>query len=267
MPYQEHPHCIPPEGGDPDKIWRYMSLTKFIAILENKELFFPRADNFEDPFEGSLPEPQHERREEYREEYPAEWVEELLPRFRRICTRHTFLSCWHMNEGESAAMWDLYLKSDEGICIQSTFDRFIESIASDSQDIYISKINYVDYEEQEFSGWTVRGDMGDTLSPFIYKRESFKHEKELRAIIHDLPWYSENGATISAEDIRKADLSEEVYEPGRGVDIDLERLIESIRISPDSPSWVKRLVEDICERYALGRELVEESPITNSPHY
>ncbi len=238
-----------------------------MTILENQELFFPRADNFDDPFEGSLPEPQNERREEYREDYPVEWIEELLPRFRRICTRHTFLNCWHMNEGESAAMWDLYLKSDEGICIQSTLDRFVESISEDSQDIYLSKVGYVDYEEQDFPAWSVRGEMGDTLSPFIHKRDSFEHEKELRAIIHDLPWYSGEGATVSAEDIREADLSEDAYEPGRQVDINLDTLIESIRVAPDAPGWVKSLLEDICDTYGVGSDVIEESFITNSPGF
>lgn len=43
--------------ASPDtKIMRYMDFAKFISILENKELYLTRADKFEDPLEGSLPE-------------------------------------------------------------------------------------------------------------------------------------------------------------------------------------------------------------------
>src|SRR3989338_4981364 len=37
------------------KIWRYMDFPKFMCTLEDRALFFARADSFEDPFEGSYP--------------------------------------------------------------------------------------------------------------------------------------------------------------------------------------------------------------------
>ena len=41
---------------------------------------------------------------------------------RRKKNREEFaINCWHLNDHESAAMWKLYLKSNEGIVIQSTF--------------------------------------------------------------------------------------------------------------------------------------------------
>lgn len=44
---------ISPEDGA--TLWRYMSLEKFVNMLETKSLFFTRADKFEDPFEGFIP--------------------------------------------------------------------------------------------------------------------------------------------------------------------------------------------------------------------
>jgi hypothetical protein len=35
-------------------LWRYMDLTKLLAMLESRQLWFPRADKFEDPYEGAL---------------------------------------------------------------------------------------------------------------------------------------------------------------------------------------------------------------------
>ena len=37
------------------KIWRYLDLAKFLAMIEKKTLFFCRIDKLGDPFEGSRP--------------------------------------------------------------------------------------------------------------------------------------------------------------------------------------------------------------------
>jgi len=43
------------------------------------------------------------------------------------------INCWHMNDHESAAMWKLYLKSDEGIAIQSTYRKLKDAITDDDE--------------------------------------------------------------------------------------------------------------------------------------
>lgn len=35
------------------KLWRYMDLAKFLALLEDRALYFARADKLGDPFEGA----------------------------------------------------------------------------------------------------------------------------------------------------------------------------------------------------------------------
>jgi hypothetical protein len=41
---------------DPDvKIWRYMSISKFLWMLQNNALYFARSDHLGDPFEGHYP--------------------------------------------------------------------------------------------------------------------------------------------------------------------------------------------------------------------
>lgn len=36
------------------KVWRYMDFTKFVSLLDKRELWFTRADELNDPFEGTL---------------------------------------------------------------------------------------------------------------------------------------------------------------------------------------------------------------------
>jgi len=161
-------------------------------------------------------------------------------------------------------MWDIYLNSDQGVCIQSSFESLRDSMDTD-EDVFISKVKYVDYAEVEIPGWE---GLADTISPFIYKRDAFKHESELRAIIHDLPWYQSGGTgKITVDDIRDEDLENGGYEPGRSVSVDLDELIESIRVSPEAGSWVETLVEDVCDEYGLDTNLIDDSPMDQEPHH
>lgn len=38
-----------------DKIWRYMDLAQYLALIQTGCLYFKRGDKFDDPFEGSYP--------------------------------------------------------------------------------------------------------------------------------------------------------------------------------------------------------------------
>lgn len=42
-----------PIEDEQSTIWRYMDFTKFVSLLDKGSLFLCRADNLEDPFEGS----------------------------------------------------------------------------------------------------------------------------------------------------------------------------------------------------------------------
>src|SRR3954452_3565491 len=54
--HQSHPSLKIPTNQDV-RIWRYMDLTKYLAILQRQSLFFTRATLLQsaDPFEGSFP--------------------------------------------------------------------------------------------------------------------------------------------------------------------------------------------------------------------
>src|SRR4051812_46802853 len=54
MPYETHPLFEAPSNPQ-SKIWRYMSFTKFMSLLDSGCLYFTRGDNMAamDPYEGS----------------------------------------------------------------------------------------------------------------------------------------------------------------------------------------------------------------------
>src|SRR5687767_1976544 len=101
--------------ADPDtRIWRYLDFTKFVYLLDSRALFFARVDTLQDQFEGSFSEANAELRAKAFREKPH--LGDLYEKFRRTMEERrkaTYVSCWHINEYESFAMWKIYLKSGE----------------------------------------------------------------------------------------------------------------------------------------------------------
>lgn len=103
-------------AGEPlqtNKLWRYTNLSKFTDLLEKKALYFARADRFEDPFEGIFPT-----------NGSKDPIHHMTKQFYQLNRKWVCINCWHLNEFESAAMWSLYTNKNQGIAIQTTYNRF-----------------------------------------------------------------------------------------------------------------------------------------------
>jgi hypothetical protein len=90
----------------------------------------------------------------------------------------TLINSWHINNEESAAMWDLYSGKNAGVAIQSTYRRLSECFEGNQEDpIFIGMVSYIDFKsDNDLSGVV---NLFDTV---LLKRRSFSHESELRAI-------------------------------------------------------------------------------------
>ena len=240
--YKEHPNLKKPKNLNA-KLWRYMDFTKFVSLLDKQALFFSRADKLGDPFEGSHPKANIPLRAEiYKDEIPLQDISEIY----KLLREFTAVNCWHLNTYESAAMWKLYLNSNEGIAIQSTFKRLKDSFRDKKHDIFIGRVQYIDYEKDRISD--------DPLSSFVYKRESFKHEQELRAVIQKLP--------VKGLSPR----SKRPFDSGVYISVDLGLLISRIYLAPTSPKWLFELVKSVLAKYNLDRE-VHQSSLDDVPVY
>lgn len=241
--FKESGTFIPP-ADENMKIWRYMDFTKLVSLIDTKKLFFCRADKFDDPFEGSYPRLNVEFRKKTPISLPKEHHQDYINGMKKRIEvnkdmlRYITANCWHMNEYESAAMWNLYLKSDEGIAIQSTYKLLKESII-DEEDVFISKVKYIDYDKD-----LIVHDM-DLSAAFIHKRISYEHEKELRAIA--VKWPIEP---------RGLNFSKETIKGGLQIKVDVKTLIQKIHIAPNSPNWFKELVQSVVKHYGYGIEVI-----------
>src|SRR5580692_9299812 len=114
-----------------------MDLRKFVSLVEERALFFCRADRFDDRFEGSYP--RGAAVEAALQQIVAAAANDpkmpgRIQGARRISScrkqfrQSVLINCWHINERESAAMWKLYIRSDKGIALKSTVQRLIDGV-------------------------------------------------------------------------------------------------------------------------------------------
>ena len=226
------------------KIWRFIDFTKFISLLDKKALYFTRIDKLSDPFEGATskenirlrPEVYKEILESYKD-FPIK-ISKLNEKSRKFY----LVNCWHQNNHESAAMWRLYLKSDEGIAIQSTTKRLRDSIIFvQDRSIYIGKVKYIDYDKD----WLPEGNI---FQPVLHKRKSFSHENEVRAIYLEYATKPKK----ENEEAYEIDINREVFSHGTYIGVNLDILIENIYLSPTAQDWFKELVESVTKKYDIN---------------
>ncbi|HUI91542.1 MAG TPA: AP2/ERF family transcription factor [Chitinivibrionales bacterium] len=231
----------PPKNGQV-KIWRYMDFTKFVSILQHKGLFFSRIDKLGDSFEGSfskvnkLLRPLLNKHRSLNSSKCGEIVKELR--------KWIMASCWHINDQESAAMWNLYAKTNEAICIQSTYEKLKKLCPSP---VKIGIIQYVDYEKD----WIIEN---DPILPFLHKRKSFEHEQEVRAI------YNLSGLNSFSDPLP----TDTPMESGVWFKIDLKELIDRVYIAPQASDWFYRLVLEESKihgySFPVKKSSLEEEP-------
>jgi len=252
--YVSHHELEIPSGET--KIWRYLDFVKFVSLLDKKALFFCRADMLGDPFEGSFSKANVRLRPMvYKGDSEIDLKQYSLTL--KEIPRFTIINCWNISPHESAALWSLYSRTGQGIAIQSTVNRLEQCFGSERSQsgfiepgIFIGKVKYVDYNNEEIPE-------GYLINPFFYKRKSFEHEKELRAIIMRYPTKRRGVNFIKSPD---------VFTRGEYLDIDLETLVEKVYVSPMSPDWFKSLVESVMKKYGIDKKTAV-SDLDDSPTF
>jgi hypothetical protein len=224
-----------------------MSFTKFVSLLESQALYFCRSDKFEDPFEGTVPEHVPREMEAFFEE-KVDNAKELaadMVRLQEQLRLFTFVNCWHQNDGESDAMWKLYSLTHEGIAVKSTVGRLRACLNKSDTQVFFGSVQYVEMSQADPAIFF------NAITPFIYKRKSFEHEREIRALI----WIGDHEKTTDEQEIVDLVPSEE----GKLVTVDLNELIEAVVISPLAPKWYKNLVESMVRRFNLFTQVYQSS--------
>jgi len=224
-----------------------MDFTKLVSVLQHGAIYFPTVAELHDPFEGSFARGNQLLRPlvyHHLSSKPELSAAELIQKLRH----RVAASCWHMNEQESAGMWKLYAKSNEAVCVQSTFRKLRNCLG---ERVRVGTVRYVDYETE----WIPES---NSLAPFLYKRKSFEFEREVRALtpLADLEQAS-----------KEIGASDEATARGYWHELNIVELVERIYVAPDAPDWFADLVRDVTKRYGYGTIPVVKSSLADSPLY
>ena len=224
-------------------LWRYMDFAKFVSLLENQALFFARSDKLDDPFEGSWSDVnlrklqvEAERGTDLAFEIQA-W--RLVVSNTRHERRYTLINSWHASEHESEAMWKLYSRYGYGLAIRTDFKTLVHSFTNQAPDI-IANVEYISYESDQMP-WSME-------APYLHKRLSFAHEREVRAIFKHFIYKQ-----TDRPDADTRDYSRDVCEVGIPYAVDPTDLIHEIMVSPHAESWLPELVQSVCKRYGIDK--------------
>jgi hypothetical protein len=242
------------------KLWRYIGFSKFVSLLASQRLYFTRADKFVDTFESSIPKNDIEAARNYYaallandvidvggvSKFPKTDIKvnlkhflkmsdaeveqltdrDLPPYLLKISNRFQYVNCWHANEHESAGMWQLYMNGNEGVAIQTTAEALYSCLNNHDDTIYYGPVKYIDYMNDSW---------GEPLplNPIFHKRNSFAHEREVRAVI------------INPKGV------DPKYHNGVEIPVDLKCMVQQVVVNPHAQRWFKDTVASVCKQYGL----------------
>ncbi|CAH0318347.1 hypothetical protein SRABI80_04746 [Peribacillus frigoritolerans] len=243
--------------GNPT-VWKYMDLEKLDSLLNYKALYFAKPGAFIDKLEGSYSNWDLEQYEGYRSIITTR-------EYMRKVQEFSAVSCWHMNDYESAGMWDLYLNSKDGVAIKTNYKSLLNSITDLRFKVFSGKLQYIDFHKEMTSK-----NIYDTL---FYKRKSFIHENELRLIViasrYDEAYleglFERDNVSYYEWEERMEKLEEESYEfshkNGNLITCDINKMIEKIYVSPRSSQEVVNQVKSMVSKYGFSPEKVIQSDL------
>jgi hypothetical protein len=241
----------PAQPASDAELWRYIDFTQFVSILENEALWFSRAAGFFDSYEGALPPQKLEEIAGGVSDRVSD-SEQFVRAFYEALRYSTYISCWHEAGEETAAMWQIYQEKGKEVAVKTTVSSFHEAIENDSG-IVSGRVKYIDYSNTP--DITV-----NRVSPFFFKRESFRPESEFRAVISDFE--PPDGVRIDDGFSNKVAAKSD---PGRPVALDPSLLIEEVYISPVAGNWLEGLVDDVLDKYDLEDVPVHPSSLDKDP--
>jgi len=172
---------------DPDTvIWRYLTLKKFVSLIELGALWFAKLGIFQDAEEGMTPELTRQHIKSQHREMQAWFPDEERRSQVRLFLEDNeqygrdliVASCWFIGEHESKDMWAEYAQDCEGVAIKSTAGALMGALVQSLKEKWwIGKVRYVDLSTHD--GMNVYEGHQAHLRAFL-KGMKYSHENELR---------------------------------------------------------------------------------------
>ena len=260
-----------------DILWRYLSLDKFIDLVESKSLFFAPLAWYEktDPFEGYLPRVAMEAmasvsinaRDQQRETIEAlartlpeaaskdlrriqDQLDAHIPTMRALhknIASCLMVNCWYRSEHESEGMWGLYSRA--GVAIRTSVGAIKSALTDERQGhvIHAGAIKYIDFSNESLKPSDCVTEDGHLIG--MVKRVAYAHENEVRMYI--------------TRDRAKGSLELQEPAPTR-VPISVAKLLEAVVISPFAGELTERSVRAVCRWGGVDGNIVAKSNLLDN---
>ncbi len=245
---EAHPDIETPESLT--SIWRYMSIDKLLSLLTSSSLWFSSCDYFEDGWEGHFSPPTYETfLKSFKgldDKIQALWKSQ---KDRNQEVRNClYINCWHINEEESAALWQIYSCYGKSVAIKTTIHRLRDALEETELSIQGGRVRYADYTTEPMPV------LHNLFLPFLRKRRSFSFENEFRLIYWNSSQMLNGNASKST-----------CFPSGLSVPIKLDPLIEKVYLSPRADSYILDALVGLLQRLGLSRVKVIQSELFNGP--
>ena len=223
-------------------------------LIFRKRLYIPRADSFDDDFEGSYTKLADQISKGITITYDGHSTNKGLINDSKDALERAFVSCWTLKESENMSLWKLF-GGKNSIAIETTVKALKHELDKNCQNDYtqyltktIVKVDYIDHKSSDETLATEL--MTSRLKPLTKKASAYSYEDEVRVILDHI------GDNLD-------DLKEKL---GAGVDlkVDTKELINKIYVSPEADNWFYNLVKSILNDLGM-EEIMKWSNMRTTP--
>jgi len=250
-------------SAPPARLVRFMPLEQYLSILTTRQLYIPRATEYDDPYDCAFPgslsdaikqalveacdEPEFSLSGEFDHSHFVEQAEDILAsqlddEFSEEVPERWFVSCWHAGEALTDLMWRSY-GGHKGVCITCDGRALLKQL----QDTVWAKRNflakdqglknfeflsgYVDYERPVFEVEQDEdsGPIVTVRHPAFHKHRFFRLDEEFRFALR---LTTKDTANYAA-----------------GATLDLMACNASVSTSPLCPLWIAKSVEAVTRQF------------------
>lgn len=212
-----------------ERLMRYMSFEKFMDMVCRRTIFIPRADRFDDAFEGNYTKFIYD----IGKTITVNSNNQGMVNNTKEIMESAFVSCWTLRENENMALWKLY-GGENSVAIETTVGALETEIGRPENDVdelallskQIVKIDYIDHGSKDSK---LAKDLLDSRrAPLTKKPIAYSYEKEVRVIMDLFNFLH-----------LEADLENLKKRLGLGINIAInpQNLIKKIHVSPLADAW------------------------------
>lgn len=152
-------------------------------------------------------------------------IEMRIEEWRNAAFDSLYANCWHFNNGESEAMWNMYNREHLTLAVRTTVSELQEALTPTSRNYMLGLVRYEPEENINCDVWA------EAIRWSFTKRRAFEHEHEYRVL------YLADGIMPTGNTIVRS--------------MPLEQIIHEVVLSPWANASHVDAVEHLCLRYGL----------------